>query len=339
MDTDNLPPPVTDSSEKDVIILREMLGIGDDYVSGSRLAELLGISRVAVWSYMEKMRSQGFDFEAIRSKGYRLTRQPSLLNEALVKASLPRSANGLRIIVLEETDSTNSEAERLLAMSEDAPFAVFSHKQTEGRGRLGRSWHSPPNGNLYMSFGFRPNVSPSRLASFTLWMGINLCECINAFCQVASKLKWPNDLQIEGKKVAGILTEARMDADQTRELVLGVGLNVNGKAEDWPEALKESATSIFQETDQQTNLNRLCAALCGRITLAYEQFLEDKHRSELINRWPQYDSLKDQSVSLLQGEARISGIARGIDSQGALIVEGEDGSKFHVRAGEVTLEK
>ncbi len=288
---------------------------------------------------MEKLKTQGFDFEAVRSKGYRLTRRPNHLNESLIKAYLPRSATSLRIITFEEIDSTNSEAERILALGEKDPFVIFSRMQTEGRGRLGRSWHSPDNGNLYASFGFRPNVSPSRLSSFTLWMGVNICECVNAFCQVACSVKWPNDLQIEGRKVAGILTEARMDADQTHELVLGLGLNVNGQTDDWPEDLKQTATSLRQETGQENNLNRLCAALCGRVMLAYEQFLADRHRAELKNRWNQFDSLYDQQVTLLQGEARISGVAKGIDGQGALVLEKQDGSHFHARAGEVTLEK
>ena len=162
-------------SSTEVLILKELLSAKGDFVSGSRIAESLGISRVAIWSHMEKLRSQGFNFEAIRSKGYRLTQRPNTLNGALISASLPRAAEALRIVLREEIDSTNSEAERLLANDEPAPFLILAKLQTQGRGRFGRVWHSSENGNLYASFAFRPEISPARLSTFTLWMGINIC--------------------------------------------------------------------------------------------------------------------------------------------------------------------
>ncbi|MEM9081924.1 MAG: biotin--[acetyl-CoA-carboxylase] ligase, partial [Verrucomicrobiota bacterium] len=232
-----------------------------------------------------------------------------------------------------------SEAERLLANDQTAPFLVIAKTQSKGRGRLGRQWHSPQNGNLYCSFAFRPHVSPTRLSTFTLWMGLNLCECINAFCRVEAKIKWPNDLHIAGKKVAGILTEARMDADETRELVLGIGLNINSEYATWPSELRDIATSLSQSKGQTFDLNRLAAAIAGRIMLAYQKFVDDAHRAELREKWPQYDALSGREVSLLQGEARIAGVAQGIDAQGALILERPDRSRFQVRAGEVTIEK
>src|SRR5690606_34180072 len=117
---------------------------------------------------------------AVRSKGYRLTQTPDEVNETLIQARLTHAAADLRAVVLEETDSTNSEAERRLANEEKTPFVVIARMQSSGRGRLGRVWHSESNGNLYASFAFRPQVSPTRMSLFTLWMGVNVCECINA---------------------------------------------------------------------------------------------------------------------------------------------------------------
>ncbi len=324
---------------KEVIILKELLSARGDFVSGSLLAESLGISRVAIWAHMEKLRAQGFDFEAVRSKGYRMTQRPDTLNESLIKASLPRVASNLEIALHDEIDSTNSEAERLLANGAADPFLVLSKRQTDGRGRLGRQWHSPDNGNLYASFAFRPEVSPARLSTFTLWMGVNICECVNAFFRVESNVKWPNDIQISGKKLAGILTEARMDADQTRDLVLGIGLNVNGVAADWPEELRATATSIREEIGTAQDANRFTASLAGRVMLAYEQFVSDEYRARLKDKWKSYDALEGREVSLLHGDAKISGKAWGIDPHGALIVERADGSRIQVRAGEVSIEK
>ena len=130
-----------------------------------------------------------------------------------------------------------------------------------------------------------------------------------------------------------------MDADQTRDLVLGIGLNINGKAADWPDELQAIATSIRQETGSKQDANRFTAALAGRVMLAYEQFVSDSYRGPLKEKWTSYDALEGRTVSLFQGAAKIEGIARGIDPHGALIVERLDGSRIQVRAGEVTLEK
>lgn len=326
-------------TDTNVLILREFLTAEGEFVSGSQLAELIGVSRVSVWSYMEKLKAQGFDFEAVRSKGYRLVKVPDSLNQGLIQARLQHASGKFRAIVLDEVDSTNSEAERLIANGEETPFVVLSRLQTIGRGRLGRVWHSPQNGNLYASYAFRPQISPSHMSLFTLWMGINICECINSICRVSCKVKWPNDLHIEGKKVAGILTEARMEADQVLSAVLGLGLNVNSDGKDWPDELKAIATSLRQCAGEQFDINKLVSAITGRIAIAYKQLADGSHRAALKERWPRYDTLAGKPVSLLQGETRISGIANGIDSNGALIIEKDDGTRYLARAGEVTIEK
>ncbi len=326
-------------TDTNVLIIREFLAAEGDFVSGSELAELIGVSRVSVWSYMEKLKAQGFDFEAVRSKGYRLTKVPENLNQPLIQSRLQHAAQDFTAIVLDEVDSTNSEAERRIANGEATPFVVISRLQQVGRGRLGRVWHSPQNGNLYASFGFRPQISPSQMSLFTLWMGINICECINSICRVSCQVKWPNDLHIEGKKVAGILTEARMEADQVLSAVLGLGLNVNSDGDDWPEELKAIATSLRQSSGESFDINKLVSAITGRIAIAYKQLAEGSHRAALKERWPRYDTLSGKTITLIQGDNRISGIANGIDSSGSLVIEKEDGSRFLARAGEVTIEK
>lgn len=326
-------------TDTNVLIIREFLAADGDFVSGSQLAELIGVSRVSVWSYMEKLKSQGFDFEAVRSKGYRLVKTPDELNQTLVQARLTHAAASFTAIVLDQVDSTNSEAERRLANAEPTPFVVLSRLQTTGRGRLGRVWHSPKNGNVYASFAFRPQISPSQMSLFTLWMGINICECINAVCRVSCQIKWPNDLHIEGKKVAGILSEARMEADLVRNAVLGIGLNVNSDGNDWPEELRSVATSLRQSAGQSFDVNHLVSTITGRISIAFKQMEAGSHRAALKERWPIYDTLFGKTVTLLQGESRISGTANGIDSNGSLIIERDDGTRYLARAGEVTIAK
>src|SRR5690606_41915139 len=115
--------------------------------------------------------------------------------------------------------------------------------QTRGRGRLGRAWHSEQNGNRSASFAFRPRVAPGRMAVFTLWMGVNICELIANFTTLKPGIKWPNDILFDGRKAGGMLTEARVDADEIRDLIFGLGLNVNAPAGGWPAELSRRAAS------------------------------------------------------------------------------------------------
>jgi BirA family biotin operon repressor/biotin-[acetyl-CoA-carboxylase] ligase len=329
----------TAAASSEFVILRELLAHEPGFVSGSALAGKLGVSRVAVWQHMEKLRGQGFAFEAVRSRGYRMIRRPAALHAALIAAHLGARARMLRLVCLPEVDSTNDEAARLLAAGRPAPFVVLARRQTRGRGRLGRAWHSADNGNLYASFAFRPRLEPGRMQTFTLWMGVNVCELVANFCGARPGLKWPNDLLFDERKAGGMLTEARIDADRIRDLVFGLGLNVNSPASAWPGELARRAISLAEHVGRPLDLNRFTAALIGRVLLAYERFVEDDYRDLFADLWHRYDVLRGRSVTLLEGAHRRSGRALGIDDEGALIMRDERGRSHRFRAGEVTLEK
>ncbi len=321
------------------LILRELIAREPNWVSGSILAGKLGVSRVAVWQHMEKLRAHGFTFEARRALGYRLATRPASPHAALIETQLKVHPRGFSLVVLDETDSTNDEAARQLAAGRAAPFAVIAGRQTKGRGRLGRVWHSEPNGNLYVSVAFRPRVGPERMAAFTLWMGLNLCELLANFAKVAPGLKWPNDVLIDGRKVGGILTEARIDSDQIRDLVFGLGLNINGATEAWPPELARRAVSLAEITGDTLDFNRLTAALLGRVLLAYENFADGTYVRTFADLWHRYDVLRGKPVVLLEAGRRHHGTVTGLDDEGALLLRDPQGRTQRFRAGEVTLEK
>ena len=321
------------------LILRELLARDPAWVSGALLATKLGVSRVAVWQHMEKLRAAGFTFEAQRSRGYRISEKPSSPHVALIETQLKVRPRGFTVVVLDETDSTNDEAARQLAAGRAAPFAVFARRQTKGRGRLGRAWHSEANGNLYLSVAFRPHVAPERMGAFTLWMGLNICEFLANFAKVSPGLKWPNDILFDGRKAGGMLTEARIDADEIRDLVFGLGLNINSLADGWPSVLGGRAISLAEVTGAPLDFNRLAAALLGRILLAYQNFLDGDHLKNFADLWHRYDLLRGRSVALLEGGRRHVGVVMGLDDEGALLLRDERGRTTRYRAGEVTLEK
>jgi BirA family biotin operon repressor/biotin-[acetyl-CoA-carboxylase] ligase len=321
------------------VILRELLAREPGWVSGAALAAKLGVSRVTVWNRIKKLREQGFAFETQRTLGYRLAERPSLLHAALIETQLKVRPRGFTLVVLDEIDSTNDEAARQLAAGRAAPFAVLARRQTSGRGRLGRSWHSEANGNLYASFAFRPSLEPSRMQTFTLWMGVNICELIVNFAHVTPGLKWPNDIFFNGRKAGGMLTEARVDADHIRDLVFGLGLNVNSAAGTWPGDLTRQAVSLRELVGEPLDLNRLTAALIGRVLLAYASFVEGDHLRTFADLWNRHDLLKGRRVAVLEGGRRHAGVVTGVDDEGALLLRGDRGQTRRFRAGEVTLEK
>ena len=326
-------------AETDLVILRELLAREPGFLSGNTLAAKLGTSRVAVWMHMEKLRAQGFTFEAARARGYRIARRPRNLHLALSRAHLKGRRRDFSITLLDEVDSTNDEAARQLAAGRPTPFVILARQQTRGRGRLGRTWHSASDENLYASFAFRPRVPPERMAIFTLWMGVNVCELIENFTQLKPAIKWPNDILFDGRKAGGMLTEARVDSDEIRDLIFGLGLNVNSSARDLPSDLSQRAVSLAQQADTAIDLNRFTAALIGRVLLAYEQFSEGDHVSKFPELWQKHDVLRGQQIALLQGKERTAGTAMGIDDEGSLLLRNENGRLQRFRAGDVTIEK
>ncbi len=326
-------------SSTETTILRELLTADDGFVSGSFLAERLSVSRVSIWSHMEKLRAAGFDFEARPRLGYRLKKTPTSLSPLFLQALLPSKWEQVPVHFHESIDSTNSEAERLLAGNSPTPFAVIARAQTRGRGRLGRQWFSADSGNLYLSLVFQPRLPPRRMQTFTLWMGVTICDFLNQNQNIPVQVKWPNDLLLDHKKLGGMLTEARVDSDRIRDLVFGLGLNVNGQPGNLPPDLKDTATSIAAGTGHPIGLNRFTATLLTRILDGYQDFTQDTHQETFRRLWTQYDALLGHPVTTLQGGTPIAGTARGIDDEGYLLLEQPDHSFQRVSAGDVTLKK
>ncbi len=327
-------------ADLDSSILLAFLEADGEPVSGDRLAKELGVSRVAIWSRLERLRAAGYVFAASPRKGYALRSVPRHLDPALLDAHLRLLKVSPKVEFLAEVDSTNSEAERRLAVGQEAPFAVLARTQKAGRGRLGRKWHSAPSGNLYLSLAFRPFIPPERLKPFTLWMGLALCAHVEKSLGLKLGLKWPNDLQSpDGRKVAGMLTEARLDADSVRELVFGVGLNLTGAAKDFPADLRATAGSLEAALGAPLDLNREAAGVIAALFRAWEQFEEGAWSRSFRRLWSHHDVLAGKSVRVgLRGDP-VAGVVDGIDDEGSLILRTGGGRRAIVSSGEVTLRK
>ena len=330
---------LVESTEDEYSILKALLDAPDAFVSGSLLAEQLGISRPAIWGKLEKLRGQGFDFEAVRNRGYRLTKEPDVLHPALIRYYQEQADNALDVLYFPVIDSTNSEAERQASRGRKSPFGIASSCQTKGRGRLGREWYSASAENLYISVLFEPNIPPQQLQHFTLWAGIHICRALQSFVPQPLKIKWPNDLHCEGRKFAGMLTEAKMDADSLRSIIFGIGINLNSNPAKYPPELRTTATSLYAVSGEALPLNPVAARILSAVQAAYDACIRQQTDEQLPDAWAPLSALDGQLVTARRGDVRISGIAEGIDASGALLLRTEDGRLEAIRAGDVTLQK
>jgi BirA family transcriptional regulator, biotin operon repressor / biotin---[acetyl-CoA-carboxylase] ligase len=325
-------------SPLDGSILLAFLKADGGAVSGDQLAKALGVSRVAVWGRLEKLREQGFAFEAAPRKGYRLAGTPRAAHGAWIEAHLRRRRCQVPCEVLASVDSTNSEAERRLAAGAEAPFAVLATRQGAGRGRLGRAWRSDRPGNLYLSLAFRPFLEVERLGPFTVWMGLALCEHLESELGARLALKWPNDLlDAGGRKVAGMLTEARIDSDVVRDLVFGLGLNLEGPGKDWPEDLRRRTGALSAVAGRELDPSAVAAGVVATLAGAWEAFADGAFRKRFRRLHERHDALAGKAVRVTLRGKPLSGVAEGIDDDGALRLRTPKGKLVRVASGEVTL--
>lgn len=240
-----------------------------------------------------------------------------------------------RIRYLSFVDSTNRLALDLARQGEPEGTAVLADAQGSGRGRLGRSWYSPPGRNVYLSVILRPKIEEARAPLLAMVAGVAAAEAIGELCPGDVKLKWPNDVLISGKKVCGILAQAA--GGTSLAVVVGIGLNVNMDRGDLPGELKDSATSLMLAAERRLCREEAAALVCAKLAGWYRTFLEEGF-GPVKREWLSRTVLVGETVRVLFGEEKIEGIARGIDEDGALILEGKGGMR-RVLAGDATFLK
>lgn len=318
-------------------LLIRLIEADGNYVSGNELASELDLSRVSVWHYIEALKQEGFDIEAKRNSGYRLRSGPNGFHRALIEAHIARLCPDLNIHTCDVTDSTNSDAAALLAAGAITPGVVIAGEQRSGRGRLGRSWHSPSDNNLYASIFFRPLLPPGKMSRITLWLGLAVCEYLNRQLELPVMIKWPNDLLLDGKKIAGMLSESRIDADLMRDFIFGVGLNINGYPGEWPEDIRSTATSLAHWRGEPLPFAATCAGCIHAIIESWKDFAANPASPRLTDVWPRYDALEGKNLVAHRGDQQITGIARGINCDGTLRLELASGEIVSLASGEVSL--
>ena len=307
----------------------------DGYLSGQELCEQLGISRTAVWKYMKQLKEEGYEIQSVQNKGYCLMEVPDVLGESEIKSRMETQWVGQRVYFYEEIDSTNTQAKRLA--EEDAPSGtlVVSDCQEKGKGRRGRVWTSPKGEAIYMTILLRPQIRPDRASMVTLVMGLSVVQAIRNVLGLETSIKWPNDVVLNRKKLVGILTEMSAQMDYIEYLVIGTGINANMTA--FSEELKDKATSLRMEMGRPVNRAALIAESMKCFEKNYEIFEKTQDLSGLMEDYQAVLANLNQPVRVLEPGHEYSGIARGINEKGELLVEREDGTVTAVYSGEVSV--
>ncbi|NCB92897.1 MAG: biotin--[acetyl-CoA-carboxylase] ligase [Clostridia bacterium] len=315
-------------------ILR-LLRCQEGYLSGQEMCEKLGVSRTAVWKYMKQLKEEGYEIQAVQNKGYQLVEAPDVLGESEIKSRLDTKWAGREVCFLEEVDSTNTQAKRMAEEGAPSGTLVVADMQVKGKGRRGRMWTSPKGSAIYMTLMLRPQIKPERASMLTLVMGLSVVQAIRETLKVDTCIKWPNDVVLNKKKLVGILTEMNAQMDYIEYLVIGIGINANMC--DFPEELKDKATSLRMELGYPVNRAKIIAQTMKTFEHNYEIFEKTQDLSELTEAYQEVLANYDQPVRVLEPGHEYSGIARGINAQGELLVEREDGTVAEVYSGEVSV--
>ena len=310
-----------------------------DGVSGAELAEQLKISRAAVWSRIEELRRVGFEIEAGPHFGYRLVDEPDALFADDLLARLGKTkVVGRDIQVFEQTTSTNDVIEMLARDGVKEGAVVFAEAQTKGRGRLGRKWMSPTHKGLWFSVLLRPDLRPQETTQLTVASATALRRAIKTVTGLSAEIKWPNDLLIGGKKVVGILTEMSAEVDRVRHVILGIGVDVNQDASEFPAELRKIAMSLKIETGKEISRAELATEILRELDFDYARICGGKFPA-VADEWEAGCATIGKNVSVQMGTRQIRGRAEALDDAGALLVRTEHGHLERVIGGDVTLEK
>ncbi len=317
--------------EKILGILRD----GEDYVSGERMSEELGVSRSMVWKVIKGLRDKGYEIDSVTNKGYRLVGVPDLVTKEEVKSVLETKIFAREIYDYKEVDSTNIAAKAKAREGAKEGTVLIAESQTGGKGRLGKAWESPSGTGIWMSLILRPEILPQDVSGITLVAGLAICKAIRKVTSLPAYIKWPNDIVINGKKACGILTEMSAEMDRVNYVIVGIGINVNMTS--FPEHLQEIATSLKIESGAKYRRKDIVSEILMFFEEYYLEYIEEKSLKEMLGEYKELCiTLKKEVRIIIKGQS-YQATPVDIDERGALIVENKDGNRETITSGEVSV--
>ncbi len=313
-------------------LLREA---GDGYISGEEIAGRLGVSRTAVWKHIRALKAAGYEIESHARKGYSLLDAPDLLLPQEIQPTLRTQVIGKNMIHFNDIPSSNNEAKRLALEGAPDGTVVVAEAQGAGKGRLSRGWYSPSQKGIWFSVVLRPSFLPQEAPKCTLMAAVAVVRAMKDM-GFSVGIKWPNDvLDDNGKKLVGILTEMSAEMERVNFVVIGTGVNVNLWPEDFPEDVRDIATSLSMLRGGRVDRLELFARVLEAMDELYVS-VENDGFGTVLDEWRQYSVTLGQEVNVIGVRESFSGTAADIDEDGALLIDTPTGRR-RVLAGDVSI--
>jgi len=307
-----------------------------EYVSGEILAQKLGISRVAVWKQIQRLKDMGYKITSDQNLGYCLVSRPDLLLPQEVQRGLSTTYIGKEIYYFPELKSTNIIAkEKALHRAEEINegILIIAERQSAGKGRLGRKWFSPLGG-IWLSIILYPQLPPFYIPRITLMTAVAAVKAIKMCTQIEPQIKWPNDILINEKKVCGILTEMSAELDIINWVVVGIGINTNIDLRDFPEDIQENTISLKEVSGKEISRVKLAQTFLQEFEKYYNK-LKRKEFSSILREWKLCSHTLGRKIRVDMGERIITGEAVDINEEGALVLKKEDGELIKIISGTI----
>ncbi|WP_342472740.1 biotin--[acetyl-CoA-carboxylase] ligase [Metasolibacillus sp. FSL H7-0170] len=325
------------TSIKDKILQRFLAAAGEP-ISGQQLADELLVSRTAIWKHMQALQQDGYTFEVIKKKGYKLIAKSNRLDEMQIAAHLKTACYGQKIYHFDEVESTQIVAHELIRNGAADGTVVIAEKQTAGRGRMQRPWDSAEGQGVWMTTIIRPNILPHQAPQFTLVAAVALTHAISEVCQnFKPAIKWPNDILIDGKKCVGILTEMVAEADRIQALLIGTGINVNQQPEDFSQEVRGVATSLAIEEGRKIDRALFVAKYLGHLEQLSDIYVKEGF-APIKTLWEAASNTIGKHVRATTLREIIEGQAIGITEAGVLEIRTANGEIKSVYSADIEIQ-
>jgi len=317
-------------------VLRFLKSHNTEYLSGQDLSDVLKISRRAIWKHIKKIQTLGYTVESKQKEGYKLTKNSDLLLPWEIISELETKVLGQQAYYFESIESTQNQALKMVNEIKNEGTIIVAEKQTGGRGRSGRKWISP-KGGIWFSIILHPKFDISNTTLFPIASSLALSNAIQKTCNISTELKWPNDLTIKGKKLAGMLVDASFESNKIENLILGVGINFNVNIKEIEKTLKKTPnyygiTSLNEQKNKNTPI-KLIQSFLVELEKVYEELNKNKTK-KIIVEWTKRSSTIGKKIEINTNDGKIKGEAIKIDYDGGLIIK-EKGNTKKVIAGDV----
>ncbi|MTI82165.1 MAG: biotin--[acetyl-CoA-carboxylase] ligase [Firmicutes bacterium] len=309
---------------------------GSQWVSGEDICRRLSVSRTAVWKHIKSLNRDGYYIETQPRRGYRLVTVPDLLYPNEITSGLNTKFMGQEVIHYQQLLSTNDEAKKLASQGAGEGTIVVAEQQIGGKGRLGRKWHSANASDIMFSLILRPNINPAETPQVSMLAAVAVAKAIGKTHVVKPRIKWPNDLLINGSKLCGILVEISAEADRVRHVVLGIGINVNSTQEDWPDEIQHKTTSLREETGEIQSRHDLIKNVLYELE---ELYLLWQHQgfADVLKLWRQWCVSQRCQARVETIRGSFSGWIEGVNTEGHLLLRLNDGEVKTFSSGDVSL--